>query len=93
MGKVVRVAQLPKREAKPGDGDRLCEQLCFYYPAYTFAMARRLPAKRVHSMLMTAQAEQAKHYCELVQIATAPHTKDGEGVKTLISKYKGLMRG
>lgn len=92
MGKVVRVQQIPAKETKPVDADRLCEELCYHYQQYTFAMARKLPYKRLASLLRTARREQARHYYELVQIATAPHTKDGKGVETLIKSYEDRIR-
>lgn len=93
MGKVVKVQPIPTREPKPADADRLCEELCYHYPQYQFWEARQLPYKRLASLLRTARRLQAENYYNLVQIVTAPHTKDGSGVKELIKHYEGLMRG
>lgn len=92
MGKVVRVAQIPASKPRPVDADRVLEQLCYYYPQYTFAQARRLPYKRVASLLRTAHQLQAKHYHELTQISAAPHTEKGKGVTDLLKRYEDEAR-
>jgi len=42
-------------------------------------------------MLKIAQKQEAKRYYELTQIASAPHTKKGIGVKKLLDRYKRMI--
>lgn len=84
----VKVAALPKKKVEPL---ALLAELCYYYPQYTLAAARRLPAKHVMLLLKTARRLKAVDYFQLTQIAAAPHTKEGKGVKKLSSQYRGQI--
>lgn len=66
---------------------------CYYFPQYTLAQARKLPFQHVQLMLQEARKERARHYLELTQIAAAPHTKKGIGIKRLVERYKGQLHG
>jgi hypothetical protein len=93
QGKVVKVQPIPHKEPKPVDADRLCEELCYWYPAYRFEQARQVPYKRSVSMLRTARRLEAEKYYQLTQIAAAPHTDKGDGVKNLLKAYGDTMHG
>lgn len=84
----VSVAAVPRKKV---NARRLLAELCFYYPQYTLAAARRLPAKDVMLLLKVARQKDAEKYYNLTQIAAAPHTKKGTGVKRLTSKYEKVM--
>jgi hypothetical protein len=81
----IKVASVPTKQIQ---ARHLLAMLCFYYPQYTLAEARQLKAKDVMLLLKIAQIEKSKEYFNLTQIAAAPHTKKGEGVKTLSDNYK-----
>lgn len=80
----IEVAKLPQKKV---NARRLLAELCYHYPQYSLAAARRLPAKDVMLLLKTAKQLKAAEYHNLTQIAAAPHTKKGAGVKRLSSKY------
>ena len=61
---------------------------CYLFPQYTLAEARKLPAVHINKMIKEARREQSRNYLELLQISAAPHTKKGEGVKSLTDRYK-----
>lgn len=88
----IQVAKVPKSETSRDEVLEMLASFCYHYPAYTFAQARKMPAKRVAMMLKVAQREQAKMYYNLTQIAAAPHTKKGAGVKKLADGFKGMMK-
>lgn len=88
--RVIKVAKIPAKSAGKQDPLTTCIDLCYYYPAYTLAEARRLPAPHVRRMLKRARQLEAQRYLELVQIASAPNTKDGQGVRELIRKYQEI---
>lgn len=90
MRKVVRAKPVPKRP-RANSTLRLLARLCYHYPQYTLAQARRLPAIRVKLLLEVAEQIEAERMIQLVQIAAAPHSKNG--VKKLTSHYKGVLRG
>jgi hypothetical protein len=66
---------------------------CYYFPQYTLSEARKLPAIHINMMLKEARKEQARNYLELLQISVAPHTRKGEGVKSLTDRYKRELHG
>lgn len=84
--------QVKKLPGKTKNARQLLAELCYYYPQYTYAEARLLPAKDVSLLLSTAQKIKAAEMFELTNIAAAPHTKKGEGVKQLLQKYKDKSR-
>jgi hypothetical protein len=90
--KVIQVQRAPSVEVSTSWVE-LLTTLCYYYPQYTLAHARRLPHKYVIALLKTARRMEAQKYHNLTQIAAAPHTKNGEGVKTLISHFEEMTRG
>jgi hypothetical protein len=65
--------------------------LCYLYPQYTYAQARKLPYKRISKLIEVARREQAKFKYDLVQIVAAPTTKKHIGVKKLSEHYKSLL--
>ncbi len=69
--------------------DILASRVCYYYPCYTLAEARRLPARDCSVLLKTAMREQDMQYFELTQIAVAPHSKTG--AKKLLSHYQSRI--
>lgn len=81
----VKAQPIPKAEVKASE---LLAELCYYYPQYSLAAARKLPAKDVMLLLTHARKQVASNYFNLTQIAAAPHTKNGAGVKTLSSRYQ-----
>jgi hypothetical protein len=80
----IQVAPVPKKKVKALD---LLAELCYFYPQYTLAEARRLPAKDVLLLLKVAHKKKAEEYLNLTQIAAAPHTRKGAGVKKLSTRY------
>ena len=76
----------PKREA-----EILHARLCYYYPTYSLAEARRLPHKDVLLLIRTAEREKAKHYLTLTEIAAAPYTDKYSGFTRLTEEFKKIM--
>lgn len=74
-------------------GEELLAQVCYYYPQYTLQTAALLSYRQVVLLLKTANKLKAVDYYNLVQIAAAPQTKKGEGVKKLSEHFKKLANG
>lgn len=87
-GKVVQVEQLPKPPSEPFSAQRVLARFCYHYQQYTYAEARKIPYRRIRSMLNEVMKIEAQRYHTLTQIAAAPHTDKGKGVSELLSKFK-----
>lgn len=81
----VEVAKLPSKVSKQSNRE-LWAKVCYHYGAYDLEKASRLPARDVALLLKIAKKEEALKMYDLTQIAAAPHTEKGRGVKNL-SKY------
>lgn len=88
-GKIVRAKQVPKSSSKINVDEMLAE-VCYHYPQYTLEEAALLSYRRVQLLLRVAQKQQAIQMYNLTQIAAAPHTKKGEGVKKLSEHFKKI---
>lgn len=89
----IQVAKLPSSTL--GDSkidDDLIATLCYFYPQYTFAQAEKLSYQRISSLLKTARQQEGVRYKNLTQIAAAPHSKKGAGVKKLLSHYDKIIK-
>ena len=65
--------------------------VCYYYPQYKLEDVEQMPARDVNLLISTAHKQKAIEYMNHVQIAAAPHTKKGEGIKKLIDAYKKIV--
>lgn len=91
--KVIKVAKVPESDKSPS-WQRTLATLCYFYPQYTFAQARKLPYRRVVLLINEARRQEAARYYNLTQIAAAPHMKNsGEAVKTLLNDFESTMNG
>ena len=86
----------PKRvKAQPipsGGGGKLKNRelwatICYYYPQYTLQEASKLTVRDIKLLLKTAEKIEANKMYNLTQIAAAPHTKKGLGVKELTEYF------
>jgi hypothetical protein len=88
--KIIKVAQIPKTPQRKTTTDELLATLCYYYPQYTFAEARRLPYKRLLLLLRVARRIESIKMGNLVQIVAAPHFGKGKGVKELAKYFEKM---
>lgn len=84
----IKAKKIPQKKIS---NDDLLAKFCYHYQQYKYSEAKKLPYKRVIKMLRVAEKEQARFLFELTQIATAPHTKKGAGVKSLLDRYKSMI--
>lgn len=84
-----RAKKIPHKEISV---EEILIRFCYYYQQYKLNEARQLPYKRVIQMLKFAEKERAKFFFELTQIAAAPHTKKGSGIKSLLSRYEDIIK-
>ena len=89
---VVAVAQpVPSSEDTTSDRE-IWATVAYYYPQYTLKEASKLPARDIKLLIKTARKLEAQKMFNLTQIAAAPHTKKGEGVKKLSEHFKRLAK-
>lgn len=82
------VAQSIRKEQPKATNRELWATICYYYPQYTLEEASRLSVRDIKLLLRTAEKLEAQKMLALTQIAAAPHTKKGKGVKQLSDYYK-----
>jgi hypothetical protein len=92
QGTRVRVQPVNKKSQRI-NGEELIAQVCYYYPQYDLDTAKQLSYRRVRLLLRVAQQQQAIQLYNLTQIAAAPHTKKGIGVKKLSDHFKKIADG
>jgi hypothetical protein len=90
---IIHVAKDPARKAVPITPLRLLAGLCYHYPQYTLAEARKLPYKHVRLLLSEARRQQATDRFYLTQIIAAPHSEDGKEVTRLTELFKEIVDG
>ena len=69
----------------------LMAMVCYHYPQYKLTDVAQLPIRDIKLLLHTAEKIQAEKMYNLTQIAAAPHTKKGEGVKQLTDYFRKAM--
>lgn len=92
MGKVVKVKQIPV-EKREFDTERILAAFCYYYPAYTYKAAKKMPYRRVKLMLDEALKQRNMNYITLTRIIAAPHTKGMKMVNELIKQFQEQING
>lgn len=82
----IKVQQLPQQ--KRLTRRELYATVCWYYPQYKLQDVQDMPARDVMLLLRVARKLDANKMFNLTQIAAAPHTKNGSGVKALSDRFK-----
>lgn len=86
---VIKAQKVPKKQDHPDD---LIARFCYYYPQYTFSKAKKqVPLKRIVQMLNVARKEQALFLYNITEAIAAPHTKKGQGVTSLLNRFKKIL--
>lgn len=86
----IEVAKAPKKQASKRE---LYAQVCYYYPQYTLSEVEKLPQRDITLLLNVASRIEGLRMLNLTQIAAAPHSKNGSGVKKLTEHFKRVANG
>ena len=70
----------------------LYAMVCYYYPRYSLKEAQDLPARDLNLLLKTARKQNALKMKELVMVVAAPHGKDKNTIKNLITHFENLAK-
>ena len=88
----VQSIQEAKNEAGGvGENRQLYARVAFFYSQYTLEEVEALPYRDLVLLLNTATKIEAERMYNLTMIASAPQSKNGKGVKTLMEHFKGLV--
>lgn len=95
-GKVIKVQSVAaaREAAAPsalGKDRKLFATVAFYFPQYNLQEVENLPYRDVVLLLKTAQRIEAERMYYLTQIASAPQSEKGKGVKTLMKHFKEII--
>lgn len=85
----IEVAKIPTKKTSKRD---LYAMVCFFYPQYKLTEVTSLPARDIFLLVKTAQRMEAIRMFNHTQIAAAPHTKNGSGVKRLAEHFKKMSK-
>ena len=87
----VSAAQKAASPSKFGENRKLYATVAYYYPQYTLKDVENMPYRDVVLLIATAQRIEAERMYNLTLIASAPQSKNGKGVKTLIKHFKDII--
>lgn len=88
MQNIIKAQKVPKKIESAED---IIARFCCYFPQYKFHEARKLPFIRIKKMINIWEKEYARRMIDLVNIISAPHTKNGSGVRKVIDRYKSIL--
>ena len=74
-----------------GENRQLYARVAFFYSQYKLDEIEALPYRDLVLLLNTATKIEAERMYNLTMIASAPQSKNGKGVKTLMDHFKGLV--
>lgn len=82
--------QVAKVEQPKANKRELYATVCFYY-GYQLDYVQKLPARDLYLLQKIASKIEANRFLNLTNIAAAPQSKNGAGVKRLLEYYKGVI--
>lgn len=75
-----------------GENRQLYATVAYYYPQYTLKAVAKMPYRDVLLLIKTATRIEAERMYNLTQIASAPHSKNGKGVKDLLDHFRKILK-
>jgi vancomycin permeability regulator SanA len=97
-GKTVKaksVRQIQAEATNPAFGENrtLYATVAYHFPQYKLEDVENMPYRDVALLLKTAEKIEAGRMYNLTMIASAPQSKNGKGVKTLMEHFRKLLKG
>lgn len=84
--------QVAKVESSKTSKRELYARVCYFYHQYKLKDVEKLPQRDVMLLLRVANQIEGLRMLNLTQIASAPHTKNGSGVKKLTEYFRRLAK-
>jgi len=75
-----------------GENRQLYATIAYYFPQYTLKEVEVLPYRDVLLLMKTAQRIEAERMYNYTMIASAPQSKNGQGVKKLLDHFKKIFK-
>lgn len=88
----VHDVQVESTNSAFGENRTLYANVCFHYPQYTLQDVEAMPYRDVVLLLTTANKIEAARMYNFTMIASAPQSKNGKGVKTLMDYFKKILK-
>tara|TARA_B100001245_G_C22893621_1_gene430831 strand:- start:591 stop:896 length:306 start_codon:yes stop_codon:yes gene_type:complete len=76
-----------------GENRTIYATVAYHYPQYKLEDVEVMPYRDVVLLLKTAEKIEASRMHNLTMIASAPHSKDGKGVKSLMEHFRKILKG
>lgn len=84
----ISVASVPQKKRSKRE---LYAQVCYHFPQYTLKQVSDMPARDISLLIKVASKIEGLRMLNLTQIAAAPHSKNGSGVKKLTEHFKRVI--
>lgn len=88
----VHEAKVANTSPALGENRQLYATVAYYYPQYTLKAVANMPYRDVLLLIKTATRIEAERMYNLTQIASAPHSKNGKGVKQLLDHFRKTLK-
>lgn len=89
----VHAAQVESTNPAFGELRTLYATVAYHYPQFSLQDVEAMPYRDVLLLLKTAEKIEAGRMYNLTMIASAPHSKDGKGVKSLMEHFRNTLKG
>ncbi len=88
----VKATKVASTNPALGENRTLYARVAYYFPQYRLEEVESMPYRDVLLLLRTANKIEAERMYNLTMIASAPQSKNGKGVKTLLDHFKKILK-
>lgn len=88
--KIIKVKKAPQKTPQ-FNSEEIIATFCYHFPQYTYKEAEKMPFSRISKMLKVVRKERSKLMLDLLQVVSAPHTKDGKGIDELLQYHREIL--
>lgn len=89
----VHEARLESTNPAFGENRMIYATVAYHYPQYRLEEIEKMPYRDVALLLKTAGRIEAERMYNLTMIASAPQSKNGKGVKSLLDHFRKILKG
>lgn len=89
----IHAAKVEANGSTFGENRTLYAIVAYHYPQYTLKDVEDMPYRDVALLLRTAEQIEAGRMFNYTMIASAPQSKNGKGVKTLMEHFRKIIKG
>lgn len=85
------VGNIKSPDSELGENRKLFALVAYHFPQYSLQQVEELPFRDVILLFKTMQRIEAERMLNLTLIASAPQSKNGKGVKTLMKHFQEII--